>query len=101
MVNAEWLHLNWAQIKYLITRVAVIKEHVWPWQICGSTFQCYFPVQDEETAANSNRTTNLSSKQMQEICGHGKKPKNIMSTEKRRNVMNTYTKYVQKQIREQ
>ena len=78
MVNAEWLLLNWAQIKYLTTKVAVIKEHVWPWQICGSRFESHFPVQDEETAANCKRATNLRSKQMQEICGHGKKPKNVM-----------------------
>ena len=36
----------------LITRAAVMKEHVWPWQICGSRFQSHFPVQDEETMAN-------------------------------------------------
>ena len=68
--------------------------------VCPARFQSYFPVQDEETAANCKRTTNSWSKQMQEIYGHEKKTKNVMSTERWRNAMNTYTKDVRKQIYE-
>ena len=93
MVNAEWLC---DRAHYLITRVAVIKE-----QISGSRFQSNFSVQDEETSANFKRTTNLWIKQTQEICRHEKRPKNVMSTERQRNAMNTYTKDVRKQICEQ
>ena len=56
--------------KYLLTREAVIKEHV-----LTTTGMCV-PVQDEETVENCKGLQICEAHaRTQEICGHGKKPK--------------------------